>query len=201
MNLLAIVGGGKAGRSTDTLVDWAIDGARSKAPDCTIKKLNLLDHNIEFCRNCLACMKSKTGGPIAKCAIRDDMDTIYQDLLESDRLIIGTPIHMGFATGIMTTFLERICWVFAKPEKSYVIVKGCPLPRSGKKRKSVIILTTGIVKPLLRKLCDQATPLIKGTVLDSLNSTTVGDLYAGDIWHRGADYYRDQAFKLGRKLV
>jgi len=200
MNILAIVSS-KKGNSTDTLVNTAIEGARSIASNSNVKKINLLEHNIKFCNNCLACVKSQTKEPIAKCSIRDDMDEINQDILDSDSLIFGTPVHMGFATGIMTTFLERICWVFAKPEKSYLIVKGCPLPRSEKKRKSIIIVTSGIVSPILRRFCDEATPLIRGVVKDSLNSKTVGDLYAGDIWHRGFDYYTDKAFNLGKKLV
>jgi len=200
MNLLAIVSSQK-GNSTDTLVNAAIEGAKFKAPDCKIKKINLLEYNIKFCKNCLACFKSKTKNPIAKCAIRDDMDHINEDILSSDFLIFGTPVHMGFATGIMTTFMERICWVFAKPEKSYIILNGCPLPRSEKKRKSIVIVTSGIVSPILRRLCDEATPLIKGVAKDSLNSKTVGDLYAGNIWNRGVDYYNDKAIKLGKKLV
>lgn len=201
MNLLAVVGGAREGGSTDTLVDRAIDGARAAAPDCRIKKINLLDHDIRFCKNCLACMKSDTKEPMAKCAIRDDMDAIGPELLDADRLIFGTPVHMGFATGIMTTFMERICWVFAKPEKSYLVVKGCPMPRAEKKRKSIIIVTSGIIPPRFRRLCDEATSLIKGVARDSLNSKTVGTLYAGDVWHRGADYYGDRAFELGRKLA
>jgi len=200
MNLVAIVGGAREGKSTDTLVDRAIEGVKSVAPDCSVKKINLLDHDIQFCRNCLACLKSETAEPMAKCAIRDDMDLIGLDLLEADRLIFGTPVHMGFATGVMTTFMERICWVFAKPEKSYLVVKGCPMPRSEKKRKSIIIITSGIIPPRFRRFCDEATPLIKGISADSLNSKTVGSLYAGDVWHKGADYYEDRAFNLGRKL-
>jgi hypothetical protein len=47
----------------------------------------------------------------------------------------------------------------------------------------------------------KATPLIKRTIQDSLNATTVGDMYAGDIEHRGVDYYLERAFNLGSKLV
>lgn len=200
MNLLAIVSSQK-GNSTDTLVNEAIQGAKSVTSNCNVKKINLLEHDIKFCKNCLVCFKNKTKGPIAKCAIRDDMDKINQDILNSDFLIFGTPVHMGFATGVMTTFMERICWVFAKPEKNYLFVKGCPLPRSDKKRKSIIIVTSGIISPIFRRFCDEATPFIKGVVKDSLNSTTVGDLYAGNIWNRGVDYYREKAVKLGKKLI
>ncbi len=108
---------------------------------------------------------------------------------------------MGYATAIMMTFLERICWTFAKPEEKFLTIYGCPIPRSNKKRKSIIIVTSGIIPPLFRRFCDNATSLIKQTVKDSLNAKTVGDMYAGDIEHRGIDYYLDKAFNLGRKLV
>ena len=201
MNVLAIVGSPRKGKATDLLVDKAIEGVKSKDPDCNVKKLNLIDYDIQHCRNCLACRESKTSEPYARCAIKDDMVGIYEDVLNSDVLIFGTPVHMGYATALMMSFLERICWTFAKPEKSYVVVKNCPLPRSEKKRKSITIVTSGIVPPLYRRFCDQAAPLIKGVVRDSLNAKTVGDMYAGDLEHRGVEHYYDKAFKLGKRLA
>ena len=201
MNLLAIIGSSRKGKATDTLVDKAIEGVKSKSPNCHVKKLHLIDHDIQFCKNCLTCRDSKTKNPVAKCIIRDDMDYIREDVLNSDSLIFGTPVHMGYATAIMMTFLERICWTFAKPEGKVLSINGLPIPRSNKTRKSIIIVTSGIIPPLFRRLCDEARPLIKQTVKDSLNAKTVGDMYAGDIEHRGVNYYLDMAFKLGRKLV
>lgn len=201
MNLLAIVGSPRKGKSTDLLVDKAIEGFTSKAPDCRAKKIYLIDHNIQHCRNCLSCRESKTQEPLASCAIRDDMDDISEYVLNSDALIFGTPVHMGYATGLMMCFLERICWTFAKPEKSYLVIKGCPAPRSDKKRKSITIVTSGIVPPLYRRFCNQAAPLIRGVIKDSLNAKTVGEMYAGDIEHRGVERYFDRAFKLGTRLV
>jgi hypothetical protein len=99
------------------------------------------------------------------------------------------------------SFLERICWTFAKPERKILTIRGCPLPRSDKKRKSIIIVTSSIVPPLYRRFCDEATPLIKGVVRDSLNEKNMGTLYAGDIEHRGVEYYYDKAYSLGRKLI
>ena len=201
MNLLAIVGSPRKGKATDTLVDKAIEGVKSKSSNCNVKKLHLIDHDIQFCKNCLACRDRKTKNPIAKCSIRDDMDYIREDVLKSDSLLFGTPVHMGYATAIMMTFLERICWTFAKPEGKALTIYGIPIPRSSKERKAIIIVTSGIIPPLIRRFCDDATKLIKRTAKDSLNAKTVGDMYAGDIEHRGVDYYFDKAFNLGRKLV
>jgi len=201
MNLLAIVGSPRKGKATDTLVDKSIEGVKSKSSNCNVKKLHLADHNIKFCQNCLACRDSKSEEPVAKCSIHDDMDLIREDVLKSDSLIFGTPVHMGYVTSIMMNFLERICWTFAKPERKILTINGCPMPRSNKKRKAIIIVISGIVPPLYRRFCDDATKLIKRTANDSLNAKTVGDMYAGDIEHRGVDYYLGRAFNLGRKLV
>jgi multimeric flavodoxin WrbA len=195
------MGSPRKGKATDTLVDKAIDGAVSLAPDCRVKKLSLVDCDIKFCRNCLACRDSKEPGPFAPCSIRDDMDHIREDIVESDSLIFGTPVHMGSVTAIMLTFLERICWSFAKPEGKIFPLTRCPIPRSEKKRKSVTIVVSGIVPPFLRRTCDTASSLIRQTVKDSLNARTVGELYAGDVEHRGAERYFDKAFSLGKKLA
>jgi len=201
MNVLAVVGSARKGKSTDTLVDCAIEGAQRANPDCTVTKLYLYDRHIEFCRNCLACRDSKDTGPVARCSIRDDMDEISQDLIAADALLFGTPLHMGFAPGIVTTFLERICWTFAKPERRILTINGCPIPRQTKTRRAAIIITNGIVPPFYRRFCDRATELINCIARDSLNAKTIGSLYAGDIEHRGLDPYRDKANRLGARLV
>jgi len=201
MNLLAIVGSPRRGKATDTLVDKAIEGFRSKAGISSVKKLHLIDHNIQFCKNCLTCRDNHTAAPVAECIIKDDMESIKKDVFNSDALIFGTPVHMGYASGIMMTFLERICWIFAKPERKVFTFDGCPVPRSDKKRKAVIMVTSGIVPPVYHRFCDWATSQIKGVVVDSLNGKVVGDLYAGNIEQRGVDYYLNKAFKLGQRLA
>lgn len=201
MNLLAVVGSPRKGKATDTLVDKAIEGVLMKSPGVFVNKLHLSEQEIGHCRDCLACWRSDTEGPLAECVIRDDMDGINQDILKADALIVGTPIHMGYATALMMTFLERICWTFARPKKNYFIVKGCPAPRSDKKRQAAVIAVSGMIPGRYKALCNWATPQIKGVIKDSLNAKTVAELYAGDVWHKGVECYFDEATKLGWKLV
>ncbi len=202
MNLLAIVGSPRKGKATDTLVDKAIEGVKSRDPDCSVKKIHLMDYNIEYCRNCLVCRDTKTDDPYVKCVIRDDMDIISEDLVKADALIIATPVHLGYATAVMTTFLGRMAWIFTKPEGRILTITGLPtVPRSKKKRRAIIIVPSGIIPPLYRRFCDWATPMIKATIKDTMNAKTVGDLYAGDIDHRGVEYYFGKAYKLGRRLA
>jgi FMN-dependent NADH-azoreductase len=201
MNVIAVVGSPRKGKATDTLVDKAIEGVKAGHPDCRVKKINLADHDIHYCRNCLTCRDADTDAAYARCVINDDMGPIYEDLLASDALILGTPVHMGSTTSLMMTFLERICWTFAKPGKRYLTIRDCPMPRSDKTRKAVIIITSGIVPPLYRRWCDDATSLIRTTIRDGLNAKSVGDMYAGDIEHRGVERYFKKAQNLGGKLA
>jgi len=200
MHLLAITGSPRKGKATDVLVDKAIEGAMARHPDSSVKKINLADHDIRHCKDCLACRDADTNEPYSKCVIDDDMSRIYEELVKADALILGTPVHSGYPTALMMTFLERITWTFAKPEKRYLTISGCPLPRSDKERRSIIIVTSGIIPPAYRYFCDWATRCIKDIVRHSLNARTVGDLYAGDIEHRGAEFYFDRARELGKKL-
>lgn len=133
--------------------------------------------------------------------MRDGMDEINDAVLASDGLIFGTPVHMGYPPALMMAFLERICWTFAKPEGRELTIKGCPVPRSKKQRKAIIIAVSGIVPPLFRRLCDSTTPLIKRTIQDSLNARTIGDMYAGAVEHKGVNRYCAKATKLGHKLA
>jgi hypothetical protein len=201
MNLLAVMGSPRKGKATDTLVDRAIEGAVSVDPGLTTRKIVLADHDIRHCTNCLTCRDRTTEEPFSSCTIRDGMDVIYGDILASDLLIFGTPLHMGYASSLMMAFLERICWTFAKPEGRILTISECPVPRSDRKRRSVTILTNGIVPPIYRIFCDDASSLIKDTARDSLNARTVGDLYAGNIEGKGVEPYLDRAFQLGRKLA
>jgi hypothetical protein len=200
MNLLAIVGSPRKRKATDTLVDRAIEGFRDGAPDASIRKVHLLDEDIRHCRNCLTCRDSETDGPYAPCTIHDDMDALREDLHASDALIFGTPVHMGYATGLMTVFLERIIWTFGEPTGRVLTIPKIPRPRETKPRRAITIVTSGLVPPIFRRLCDRATAQIR-EITNILTAKSVGDLYAGDIERRGVERYLEKAFRLGRKLA
>ena len=197
MNILAIMGSYRKGKTIDTLVDRAIEGAKSNA-GVQVDKIVLIDKNIEYCRNCMVCRNDDKDKPIAWCAIADDMQEVYPLIVQADGYIFGTPVNMGHVTAVMKTFLERICWVCAKP--GGWPLAGCPRPRTDRKKKAIVIASSGIVSPILRRFCDEATPLIKGMARDSLNAKMIGSVYAGAVEKRGTEFYMDKAYRLGTKL-
>ena len=199
MRVVAVMGSYRKGKTIDTLIDEAIQGVRDADPSAEVEKVILVDRDIRYCTNCMACMKDDPEKPIARCPINDDMQALYPLIRNADAYIFATPVNMGAVTAIMKTFLERICYTLARPGRWPI--RGCPEPRVTDRKRLIILVSSGLIPPLLRRLCDDATSLIKTTCKDSLNARLVGDLYAGAVAKRGIDCYAAAARRLGRKLV
>jgi hypothetical protein len=193
------MGSYRKGKTIDTLTDEAIAGVLEVDPSAEIEKIVLVDRHIEYCRNCMACMKDDPERPIARCPIDDDMQSLLPVIRDADAYIFATPVNMGAATAVMKTFLERICFTLARPGRWPI--KGCPEPRCAERKKLVVLVSSGLVPPVLRRLCDTATSLIRTTCRDSLNTRLVGSLYAGAVEKRGFDCYTGAARELGRMLA
>ena len=199
MNLLAIMGSYRKGRTIDALVDSAIEGAKAGNGDVEVSKIHLIDKNIQYCKNCMVCRNDDVHKPIARCVIADDMAEILPMMDAADGFIFGTPVNMGAVTAVMKTFLERTCWTLAKP--GGFPIRGYPTPRTTRRKRAIILVSSGIVRPLLRRWCDDATSLIKSVCASSYNARVVGTLYAGAVERRGIDPYLPKAYKLGKKLI
>lgn len=199
MKIVAIMGSYRKGKTIDTLVDQAIEGAKSAGVSVEVEKITLIDRDIQYCRNCGVCRKDDPAKPIAHCAINDDMQEILPLMSEADAYIFGVPIFEGTVNAVTKTFLERICWTLGKAGRWPI--KGCPQPRSDVKKQAIAIMSSGLIIPIFRKFCDDATPLIKTTIGDSLNTKLTGTLYAGGVEKVGMDRYLTRSFKLGQKLV
>jgi hypothetical protein len=193
------MGSYRKGKTIDTLLDKAIEGAKAGNSQVEVEKVSLIDKHIEYCKNCMVCRNDDPEKNIAKCIISDDMQNLYPMLDQADAFMFGTPVNMGHETAIMKTFLERICWVLAKPG-NYPL-KGCPEPRIRRRKNAIIILSSGIIHPFLRRWCDDATSLIKSMCSVSLNAKVIGSLYAGAVEKRGLTAYLDKAYRLGQKLA
>ena len=199
MRIVAINGSYRKGRTNDFLIDRAIDGVRSVDPEAEVEKITLIDRKIEYCKNCMVCRNDDPAKPIADCVIDDDMKEIYPLLERADGYIIATPVNMGNVTAVLKTFLERVCWVLAKPGRRPL--PGCPVPRTKRKKRLIVIVSSGLILPVLRRFCDNATALIKDVGRCSLGTRMVGSLYAGGVEKRGGEYYSGRAHRLGRRLA
>ncbi len=214
MRILAINATGRPEGSTSKLVEKALQGAVSQGAQT--EHLLLCQKDIRFCTNCLACY-SNLDADIAPCSIKDDVAEILEKIKDADGIVMATPIHSGFTTGLMTSFAERAVWTLCKPTGSFFDLKGCPEPRlTDKPRGSIIIASAGGIPDELRTYCDLATPWLKDLCQLLFNGEVVGDLYAGahyprpvadDEWPRAytiralTDTQLEQAYALGAELA
>lgn len=86
--------------NSDALAEEFAKGAREAGHE--IEKISLIGKEIQFCRGCLACQKTK------RCVIHDDADKIVQEkMLHADVLVFATPIYYYEMSGQMKTLLDR----------------------------------------------------------------------------------------------
>lgn len=81
--ILAIAASPRRYGNSETLLDKALSALNSRL----IKKVVLADLKILPCTGCGACFKT------GKCVIKDDMQVLYEDLLEYDIILISSPIY------------------------------------------------------------------------------------------------------------
>jgi len=185
--VLGIAGSPRRGGNTDLLLDEVLKGAASQG--ARVKKVVLKDLKIAPCDHSDACLKT------GKCYINDDMQTIYQDLEEADRIVLASPIQFMTVTAEMKTMIDRCQALWAR---KYIL--GQP-PLSKKERRGLFIAVGGTT---FTKLFDPAQATIKA-LFHTLNITYAGELLFRGIDEKGAitrhpDALK-QAFEAGQKLV
>ena len=89
MNITAIVGSYRKGRTVDTVIDAILSAARETGAETS--KVYLMDQHIQFCTNCRQCTQQE--GPYrGACPLEDDMSAIL-DALERIRCPGAGHVH------------------------------------------------------------------------------------------------------------
>ena len=65
---------------------------------------SLADKSINYCLGCSSCIN----GLENFCVIEDDMQELYQSMIEAEKIIIATPIYMNHITGILKNVIDRL---------------------------------------------------------------------------------------------
>ena len=69
--------------------------------------LNLVDYELKPCEGCKTCFNTK------KCVIEDDVEKIYQKIVEADGVIIGSPVYFYNVTAQTKLFIDRVGYLHA----------------------------------------------------------------------------------------
>ncbi len=102
MKITAFNGSPKADRgNTHVMVSALLEGA-SEAGASTENVL-LAGKKIGHCIGCFTCW-TKTPG---RCVLKDDMETLLKSYMESEIVIMASPLYVDHVTGIMKDFMDR----------------------------------------------------------------------------------------------
>ncbi len=180
MKILAINASARPKGTTTRLAQAALDGAALSGADTEM--IMLAEKDIRFCANCLTCYQD-IDARIGRCAIDDDMRGILEKIAEADGILLASPVHSGFVTGLMTTFFERAVWTLCRPTGEIMGLKGAPEPRlTDKTRASASIVSAGLTPPEMRRYCDMGTPWMRGMAGLMFNGEFVGGMFAGGLF-------------------
>lgn len=81
---------------------------RSKGYETEV--ISLSDYKIDFCKGCEVCVLK------GKCFVKDDSTMLMKKIIDSDGLVIGTPVYLNNMSGILKTFIDRTCSWFHRSE-------------------------------------------------------------------------------------
>ena len=118
MKIMAFNGSPRKKWNTAMMLEKALEGAASQGAETSL--IHLYDLNFKGCISCFEC-KTKDGKSYGKCAVKDDMTSIYAMVREADAIILGAPIYFGDVTGEMRSFMERLlfpCLLYAFPPQT-----------------------------------------------------------------------------------
>lgn len=106
--VIAINGSPRKNANTATLLQKALEGAASAGAETEM--IHLVDLNYKGCISCFAC-KRKGTQYVNSCAMRDDLSPVLEKAMQSDGVILGSPIYLGDVTSLMRGFIERFGFI------------------------------------------------------------------------------------------
>ena len=104
-NLKTIVlhGSPRKSGNSDTLAKYFLKGL-GEAGDHQVEHFYTNEMNIRPCQGCLTC-ETAVGH---RCAIVDDMESIYSAFTDADIVVWATPMYWGYMTAQLKTALDRM---------------------------------------------------------------------------------------------
>jgi multimeric flavodoxin WrbA len=76
-----------------------------------VELVHLYDLDYKGCTSCFAC-KLKGGKSYGRCAMQDDLTPFLRKIETVDGILLGSPVYLGAATGMMRALFERLLFPF-----------------------------------------------------------------------------------------
>lgn len=116
--IIAINASPRKNWNTDTLVQEAINGAKSE--DAEVIYFDL--YRLEKFTGCISCFGCKLDEHLGTCVYRDGLFPVLEAIRNADGLIIGTPNYLGDVSAGFRSLYERLIFqslTYKKEIKSY----------------------------------------------------------------------------------
>jgi len=187
MKVLGIMGSPRRQSNTEILLDKALEGATEMGAE--VEKVVVSKLKVSPCREIYACLKD------GNCAIKDDMQWLYDKLLEADHIAFASPIFFYGVTSQAKAIVDRCqaLWV-----RRHVLGVG----KEDNRIRRGVFISVGATRG--ERLFDGAVLTVK-YFFDA-----IGVKYSGDLLIRGVDSKAQikehpmalqDAFHLGQQLV
>ncbi len=101
MKILGISGSHRTNGNTEILVKNALDVCKENGAE--VEFINLADLKIGYCTDCNHCVKENQ----FKCPIDDDVPEIFEKMVNSDAIIIGSPTYFACISAKLKALFDR----------------------------------------------------------------------------------------------
>lgn len=114
--VLILSGSPRKNGNSDILCDEFMRGALESGN--AVEKIRVAEKKIGYCLGCYVC--EKTGA----CAIKDDMAEILQKMIDSDVLVLASPVYFYSIDAQLKALIDRTVarWLEVKNKEFYYIV-------------------------------------------------------------------------------
>ncbi len=106
--VVAVYGSPRRGGNTDVLLDTFLKGlnecsifSKRKKMELIVKKLFVSELHISPCRECRHCSID------GECIVDDDMQEVYPEIMNSNLLLIASPVFFTTVSGYLKAFIDR----------------------------------------------------------------------------------------------
>lgn len=102
MKICAFLGSPRKNGNTFKLLKLICDELKNFGHEIEI--IYLIDKNIKGCIECFECQKVKDK---PNCSIKDDMQNLYEKILNSDCILLASPVFCWSFSWLIKSFLDR----------------------------------------------------------------------------------------------
>ncbi|MEM7201688.1 MAG: flavodoxin family protein [Planctomycetota bacterium] len=115
-HIVALMGSYRRDGTVDRTVKEILSAAQAQG--ATTTKLDLIDHDVQFCTNCRSCCQ-EPGPERGRCVLDDDADAILSALERADGVILAAPVNCGDVNARTRQLFERmislVYWPWGRP--------------------------------------------------------------------------------------